>query len=118
MHVVADGADVTVVGEARAAEPFRGVVYRPIRGESLFFHAVWLPENDNPALRRFLSLARVLAKPCADCVARMDRSESHEDDKPKAGAASHDRVAVLKERLGRILSTRCVDCLLRNIPME
>lgn len=118
MHVAADGAGVTVVGAARASEPFRGVAYRPIHGASLVFHAVWLPENDNPALRRFLSLARVLAKPCADCVARMDRSESHEDDKPEAGAASHDRAAVLKERLGRILSTRSVDCLLRNVPMD
>jgi hypothetical protein len=28
----------------------------------LQFNAAWLPHNDNPALRRFLSLARSMAK--------------------------------------------------------
>jgi|SRR6516225_7199387 hypothetical protein len=40
------------------------VVFRPISGDdaTLQFSAVWGPGNDNPALRRFLSLARTLAK--------------------------------------------------------
>jgi len=39
-------------------------VFRPIarNDELLQFSAAWLPHNDNPALRRFLSLARTLAK--------------------------------------------------------
>lgn len=119
MHVVAGGVDVTVVGEARATEPFRGVVYRPLQGESLSFHAVWLPDNDNPALRRFLSLARVLAKPCANCVAWTDHSESCEGDQSDSGTATrHTRAVILRERLGRLLSIHCIDCLLRNFPMD
>ncbi|SMH43267.1 LysR family transcriptional regulator [Azospirillum agricola] len=115
MHVVAAGADLTLVGEARASEPFRGLVYRPLLGESLPFHAVWLSENDNPALRRFLSLAKVLAKQCAGCAARTDRHDVQDDDRSQAGALSGDRDAALTERLGRIVPKRCVDCLLRNV---
>lgn len=39
-----------------------GVVFRPLAGDNrLSFSAVWLPGNDNPALRRFLSLARSMS---------------------------------------------------------
>jgi hypothetical protein len=50
--------------KATIATPFPKVVFRPIAGddELLHFNAAWLPHNDNPALRRFLSLARSTAK--------------------------------------------------------
>jgi hypothetical protein len=40
------------------------VAFRPIEGDEdkLPFSAVWLHDNDNPALRRFLSLARAMSK--------------------------------------------------------
>jgi DNA-binding transcriptional LysR family regulator len=64
MHLVAMGRGVSLTSEASIATPFPGVVFRPVSGrdEMLQFSAVWWPGNDNPALRRFLSLARALAK--------------------------------------------------------
>jgi len=40
------------------------VTFRPIAGDAarIPFSAVWLPNNDNPAFRRFLSLARGMSK--------------------------------------------------------
>jgi hypothetical protein len=51
-----------LVGTAEAAVTYPGVVFRPLEGETLPFSAVWTDNNDNPALRRFLSLARVLMR--------------------------------------------------------
>jgi DNA-binding transcriptional LysR family regulator len=64
MHLVAIGRGVGLTSEATVATPFRDVVFRPVAGndEILQFCAVWSSENDNPALRRFLSLARTIAK--------------------------------------------------------
>ena len=64
MHLVAMGLGISLTTEATAATPFPKVVFRPIarNDELLQFSAAWLPHNDNPALRRFLSLARTLAK--------------------------------------------------------
>jgi DNA-binding transcriptional LysR family regulator len=64
MHLVALGLGLTFVGEAATAMSFREVTFRPIAGnaEVLAFSAVWSPNNDNPAFRRFLSLARSLSK--------------------------------------------------------
>lgn len=64
MHLVALGLGVGLTSEATIATPFPNVIFRPIAGddELLQFCAVWLPHNDNPALRRFLSLARTMAK--------------------------------------------------------
>jgi DNA-binding transcriptional LysR family regulator len=64
MHLVAMGLGISLTTEAAAATPFPKVVFRPIarNDELLQFSAAWLPHNDNPALRRFLSLARTLAK--------------------------------------------------------
>src|SRR5215472_3679829 len=63
MHLVAMGLGISLTTEATAATPFPKVVFRPIarNDELLQFNAAWLPHNDNPALRRFLSLARTLA---------------------------------------------------------
>ena len=64
MHLVAMGLGISLATEATAATHFPKVVFRPIarNDELLQFSAAWLPHNDNPALRRFLSLARTLAK--------------------------------------------------------
>jgi DNA-binding transcriptional LysR family regulator len=64
MHLVAMGLGISFTTEAAIVTPFPKVVFRPIarNDELLQFSAAWLPHNDNPALRRFLSLARTLAK--------------------------------------------------------
>ncbi|MDI4654990.1 LysR family transcriptional regulator [Xanthobacter autotrophicus] len=62
MHLVAIGRGLTLTSEATTAACFPGVVYRPLAGEILPFSAIWSPQNDNPALRRLLSLARVMSK--------------------------------------------------------
>jgi DNA-binding transcriptional LysR family regulator len=64
MHLVAMGRGLSLTSEATVATSFPGVIFRPISGSdaTLQFSAVWWPKNDNPALRRFLSLARALAK--------------------------------------------------------
>lgn len=56
--LVALGRGLTLTSEAATAALFPGVSYRPIVGELLSYSAVWSHENDNPAFRRLLSLAR------------------------------------------------------------
>lgn len=76
MHLVAFGKGLTLVSEAVTASHFPGVAFVPLSGESLRFSAIWLRRNDNPPLRRLLSLARVIgcqspARPtalnCGEC---------------------------------------------------
>lgn len=62
MHLVAMGLGLTLTSEAATAARFPDVVYRPLVGEILPFCAIWSPQNDNPALRRLLSLARIMSK--------------------------------------------------------
>lgn len=59
--LVALGRGLTVVSEAMTVAQFPGVIYKPIRSEILPFSAVWTATNDNPAFRRFLSLAKTMA---------------------------------------------------------
>jgi DNA-binding transcriptional LysR family regulator len=63
MHLVALGLGLSFASESATAASFPEVVFRPIAGdgELLPFSGVWSSNNDNPAFRRFLSLARVLA---------------------------------------------------------
>ena len=70
MNLVAMGLGVGLTSEATIATPFPKVVFRPIAGDDdlLQFSAVWLPHNDNPALRRFLSLARAAPQKRRDGV--------------------------------------------------
>lgn len=58
MSLVAIGRGLTLTSEATTSTSFHGLVYRPIEGETLPFSAIWSPKNDNPALRRLLSIAR------------------------------------------------------------
>lgn len=60
MVLVALGLGLTVVGEAATGVRYPGVAVRLLEDSAdwLPFSAVWSYENDNPALRRFLSIAR------------------------------------------------------------
>ncbi len=62
MHLVAMGQGLTVVHEAAVVVRFPGIDYRPLKDEILPFCAIWSPLNDNPALRRLLSLTRTMSK--------------------------------------------------------
>jgi len=62
MQIVSLGRGLTLISEAATAMHFPGVIYRPLLGEELPFSAVWLPQNENPAFRRMLSLARKMSK--------------------------------------------------------
>jgi len=58
------GFGLTVVSEAATGVCYPGVVFRLIDREPdlLPFYSVWSDDNDNPVLRRFLSLTRALAQ--------------------------------------------------------
>ena len=60
MQFVALGFGLSLLSDSSTAIPYPGVAFRPLAGEEdrVSYSAVWLPGNDNPALRRFLSLAR------------------------------------------------------------
>lgn len=64
INMVGLGFGITMAGESWSGVDYPGVVLRPIRDGSpgLTFTAVWQHDNDNPALRRFLSEARLLSK--------------------------------------------------------
>lgn len=62
MQIVSFGRGVTLTSEATIATRFPGVAYRRLDGETLPFSAVWSPNNDNPAWRRMLSLARLTVR--------------------------------------------------------
>ncbi|MDK8875494.1 LysR family transcriptional regulator [Paracoccus sp. SSJ] len=59
LPLVAIGRGLTLVSEAMTVALLPGITYRPITDEILPFSAVWSPINDNPAFRRFLSMAKV-----------------------------------------------------------
>jgi DNA-binding transcriptional LysR family regulator len=64
MHLVALGFGISIISEAGIATCYPGVVFRPLATDQdmLPYSAVWLPGNDNPALRRLLSLARSMSQ--------------------------------------------------------
>ena len=76
MNLVSIGLGVSLTSEAAIATPFPKVVFRPITGDDdlLHFNAVYLAHNDNPALRRFLALARKMASERRRATARSDGS--------------------------------------------
>lgn len=61
LPLVALGRGLTLVCEAMTVAHFPGVSYRPIVDEILPFSAIWSANNDNPAFRRLLSLAKAMA---------------------------------------------------------
>lgn len=64
MNLVGLGMGVSFVADHWTGVSYPGVVFVPIgdADERVPFSMTWRPENDNPALRRFVSLARVAAK--------------------------------------------------------
>jgi len=60
LGLVGAGYGITIVPETLTGLNYSGVVFRPIAGEgsTLPISVAWLAANDNPALRRFLSLLR------------------------------------------------------------
>ena len=64
LNLIAMGFGVSLASEAGAASPAQGVVFRPLTSpvDVVTFYAAWSPENGNPALRQFISLAHVLAR--------------------------------------------------------
>jgi len=56
------GRGISLVGAAEADVAYPGVVFRTLEGELLPYNVVWSEQNDNPVLRRFLSLARASMK--------------------------------------------------------
>ncbi|SIR45304.1 transcriptional regulator, LysR family [Acidiphilium rubrum] len=64
MHLVALGFGLSLVSEGATGTRYPDVVFRPLTmpEDVLPYSAIWLPGNDNPALRRFLSLARLMSQ--------------------------------------------------------
>lgn len=64
MNMVGLGFGVSVTTEQWAANSYPNVAFRALAGHSasIPLSLIWRPENDNPALRRFVSLARIEAK--------------------------------------------------------
>lgn len=62
LNLVSAGRGSTLITESESLVKVPGVVYRPLCGESVSFHAAWAPQNDNPALQTLLSLARTMAR--------------------------------------------------------
>lgn len=61
MNLVGMNFGVVIATEASVAVSYPQVAYRPISDEGLEFYGIWDPATDNPALRRFISLARAIA---------------------------------------------------------
>ena len=61
LSLVALGRGLTLTSEATTVAQFPGIAYRELAGEVLPFSMVWSAQNDNPACRRLLSLARAMA---------------------------------------------------------
>ncbi|MBM7067538.1 LysR family transcriptional regulator [Actibacterium sp. 188UL27-1] len=64
MNLVGLGLGVSLVADHWRGVQYPNVTFVPIGEayETIPFSLVWRPENDNPALRRFISLARIEAK--------------------------------------------------------
>ena len=114
MELVAGGSGVTLMGEARTKVSFPRVVYRPLTGETFSFHAVWSPANGNPAFRRFLSLAKILAKRCANCPFR-DGLENPSSTPDEDGATEgKEGISVPLISLLKVMSKRCAACMVTS----
>lgn len=65
--LAAAGYGITITSQSASAACYPGVVFRPIAEDDalLPITMAWQPGNPNPALRRFLSLARTVARTAA-----------------------------------------------------
>lgn len=64
MNLVGLGFGVSLVPDHWRGDQYPNVIFVPIGdvGETVPLSLTWRPENDNPALRRFISLARIEAR--------------------------------------------------------
>ena len=76
MNLVGLGLGVSLVADHWRGVRYPNVTFVPIgdEHERVPFSLTWRPENDNPALRRFVSLARVEAKKVADALSAASQS--------------------------------------------
>lgn len=75
MHLVAMSQGLTLTSEATTADRFPGIAYRPLSGHLLPFCAIWSRQNDNPALRRLLSLAKAMSRERSNANGRIDKAD-------------------------------------------
>ncbi|MBF9050239.1 LysR family transcriptional regulator [Roseobacter sp. HKCCD9010] len=77
MNLVGLGLGLSLVADHWCGVAYPGVAFRPIGqpDERVPFSLLWRPENDNPALRRFVSLARVHARKAASDGAASQRPD-------------------------------------------
>ena len=61
MSSVGLGLGISLVCSSEAAVAYPDVVVRPLSGARLPFSVIWRAEHDNPAMRRFISLARTMS---------------------------------------------------------
>ena len=86
-HLVGMGFGATLTSESAVATPFHGVRFKPMASDEdlLPTVGVWLPGNDNPALRRFVSLARAMKNAQTMIGGRRvlaDEGLAHEEQRP------------------------------------
>jgi DNA-binding transcriptional LysR family regulator len=64
MAMVGLNIGLSLISEAGTGPIYPGVTFKPVDCDDdiLPLSAIWLPQNDNPAMRRFLSLARSVLK--------------------------------------------------------
>ena len=62
IQMVGLGFGISLACDSEMQLSYPQVSFVPIDGEDVPFSAIWSPQNDNPALRRFLSLARSLSQ--------------------------------------------------------
>lgn len=62
LNLVGAGLGLSIVAQSAAAVTYPGVKFLPLENDVLSIYAIWLADNDNPILRRFLSQAALLAK--------------------------------------------------------
>jgi len=97
MQLVSFGKGLALTSEATTGTIFPGITYKPLIGEMLPFCAVWSPKNDNPALRRLLSLARVMARRNGLRSGAANATPTKGTD-PVAGASSMPSSALSRSR--------------------
>ncbi len=63
IHMVALGFGISLVTESSVGTNYPEIVFRPLAAveDMISYSAVWWLHNDNPALRRLLSLARSMS---------------------------------------------------------
>ncbi len=86
MALVGLGRGISLMCASGAQVIYPEVIFRRLKGELLPFNAVWSSRNDNPVLRRFLSLARMQKR----ALPFLPQAAHHETT-PPSGASWQNR---------------------------